>query len=327
MYVGWTIPFAVNRPLMQLEKDAALPRQSTPNIDSNDHFGLIRFNSTYIDWIDRRFLFRGAFGSLWLTFIVFLLLWAAIYIGIGIYSANLSISMRIYGTIGVLVPVGGLVFFARFFFNEYFTYTYYPIRFNRKTRMVHVFRGNGPGEVLSVPWEKVYFHLGRSITLQGSMDIRGEILDGETVLDTFALGHPQAEPAVREMWEFIRRYMDEGPEAVTSSPLDRYVDLSVSQSFRNCFIVLNTYYRNPAGLILPFVFILTLVRWVVLHTCLKPVFPPEIRATCKVEPDDPNVWPTPSCTGEFANIPGRIARAEARSKRIDQEIEREKQKK
>jgi hypothetical protein len=42
--------------------------------------------------------------------------------------------------------------------KESFAYTHYPMRFNRKTRTVHVFRPNGT--VLSVPWDQLYFTLG-----------------------------------------------------------------------------------------------------------------------------------------------------------------------
>jgi hypothetical protein len=86
--------------------------------------------------------------------------------------------------------------------------------------------------------------------------------------------------------------------------------------------MLNTYYRNPPGLILPFVLIYSLQRWLILHTCRKPVFPPEIEATCNVEPGDPNVWPISRYTGEFANIPGRIERAEAKAEKRHRRMEK-----
>jgi hypothetical protein len=205
--------------------------------------------------------------------------------------------------------------------KEYFTYTHYPIRFNRKTRMVHVFRHNKPGGVLSVPWDKVYFHIGQGTTRKDFLDIRGELLDGDTVTDTFALGHVNSRQALLEMWEFIRRYMDEGPEAAAPHPLDRYVQLSVTPSWKNCFLAMRTYYA--AGLpwflqpfVFPFVLLYTLTRWVVFHTCRKPVFPPAIEATCQVDPNDAHGWPIPKSSGEFAaTIPGMLAHAEAKARR------------
>src|SRR5690606_22002125 len=91
--------------------------------------------------------------------------------------------------------------------------------------------------------------------------------------------------------------------------------------WKNCFLVMRTYYAAglPAplrALVFPFVLLYTLTRWIVLHTCRKPVFPPEIEATCKVEPNDPNVWPIPRSSGEFANtVPGLLEHAEAKARR------------
>jgi hypothetical protein len=123
------------------------------------------------------------------------------------------------------------------------------------------------------------------------------------------------------MWEFIRRYMEEGPEAVGLHPLDRYVQLSVTPSWKNCWLAMHTHYAAGLlppfqALLSPFVLLYTLNRWLVLHTCRKPVFPPEIEATCKVEPNDPNVWPIPKSSGEFAaTIPGMLKHAKARALR------------
>ncbi|WP_321888355.1 DUF6708 domain-containing protein [Paraburkholderia bannensis] len=215
---------------------------------------------------------------------------------------------------------------------DYFTYTYYPIRFNRRTRMVHVFQNNKHDGVLSVPWESVYFHIGRGTDMKFLRDIRGEVLDGEVVKDTFALGHAsESEAAVREMWEFIRRYMDGGPDAVADSPMAKYVALSVTPTLKNCmlFAVNFTGATTPLKRILlsPFIALFTVTRWLVFRTCKEPVFPPEIEATCEVAANDPNVWPIPQSTGQFAaDIPGVLEYAEAKARRR-WEKEREQERK
>ena len=86
--------------------------------------------------------------------------------------------------------------------------------------------------------------------------------------DTFALGHAaESEPPVREMWEFIRRYMDEGPEALVDSPFAKYVALSVAPTLRNCmlFAVSFTNATTPLKRVLlsPFIALFTVTRWVV----------------------------------------------------------------
>ena len=101
--------------------------------------------------------------------------------------------------------------------KESFAWTHYPIRLNRKTRMVHAFRLDGT--VLSVPWDEVLFTLGRGNRAFGvqNWDIRGHVLDadGVTVRETFAFSAEDIDHDIlRRHWEFLRRYMEEGPEAL-----------------------------------------------------------------------------------------------------------------
>ncbi|MDR2851560.1 MAG: hypothetical protein LBV61_00630, partial [Burkholderiaceae bacterium] len=122
------------------------------------------------------------------------------------------------------------------------------------------------------------------------------------------------------MWEFIRRYMDEGPQAVADHPMARYVSLSVTPTIKNCMLFAMNYTGayTPLKRVLfwPFLWLFTLVRWLIFYTCKKPVFPEEIEATCKVDEDDPNIWPIPASAGQFAQeIPGVLEYAEARAKR------------
>ena len=70
----------------------------------------------------------------------------------------------------------------------------------------------------------------------------------EKIIDTFAVGHYfDEEHKIRSAFEFIRRYMEEGPEDVFEDPSAkaariasdlgvplRRIDLSVTPSLRNC---------------------------------------------------------------------------------------------
>jgi len=320
--------FPINRPLTQEERDSALPRTPQPGVEPDQHLSLVHFNSTYIDWIDRRFLFRGGMNTLigtvtfiagnigvfyWMNWIP----WSLLRLRGDDWWFGILMSLPVYGMSAFLYYAG--------LRGEYFRYTYWPIRFNRKTRMVHVFRHRGAGGTLSVPWDQVFFHIGRGTKMPDLRDIRGEILEGDIVKDTFALGHVasiRSEHALLEMWELIRRYMDESPEAAGPDPLDRYIDLSVRPTLKNCLITMVGYYAGGnmpdffKVLVSPFVALYTLTRWVVWHTCRTPVFPPEVEATCQVEPNDPNVWPVPPSSGEFATtVPGLMAHVEARARR------------
>ncbi|WNC92902.1 hypothetical protein RI103_32335 [Paraburkholderia sp. FT54] len=323
MFTGWMQPFSLDRALTPQERAESLPREAQTNIEAGQHVGLIRINSEYIDWIDRRFRFRGMLNTSLVT------MGCLFFVGMALLLAWIALSSITkegsYWWLGMLVSVfflgGAYLLYYLILRLEYFSYTHYPIRFNRLTRMVHVFRHNGPGGVLTVPWESVFFHIGRGTDMKFLRDIRGEVLNGDTVVDTFALGHAaESEPPVREMWEFVRRYMDQGPDAVADSPFAKYVALSVTPTLKNCmlFAVSFTNATTPFKRVLlaPFIALFTATRWVVFHTCKQPVFPADVEATCEVAADDPHVWPIPASTGQFAaDIPGVLEYAEAKAKR------------
>jgi len=314
MYYGWTMPFKVNRPLTQMESDQALPKDGLPLARPEQRAGLICMNSTYIDWIDRRFPYRGTMNTFLASVCMLILIPFCAYANLVVYQDRFRVQHW------WVLMLMGLPIYVMFWYiikiairGEYFSYTYWPIRFNRKTRMVHVFRHNGAGGTLSVPWDQVYFYIGEGKQRSDNVYIGGHILDGDVVKDTFALGLDAPKNNVLplfEMWEFIRCYMDEGPEAAGPHPLDRYIGLSVTPSLYNCQMMMDIYYlgelpRIARILAYPFVLLYTLTRWFVLRTCRKPVFPPEVEATCQVEPDDPHVWPVARRCFEFADsVPG-----------------------
>jgi hypothetical protein len=187
---------------------------------------------------------------------------------------------------------------------DFFKKTYYPIRFNRKNRMVYVYRDKKDGGILSVPWDKVFFHVGRGMQNPVFCDIRGEVLEGNIVKDTFALGPYMPGPeGIRQMWTFIRRYMEGGPEAVGPDPRDRYISLSLRGSLKDCALVVYTNFGAPNLVLriisLPFIAASTITRWLVFKTCSMPQWPAEIEAACAVEPGDPNIWPQPKYMNQF----------------------------
>lgn len=99
--------------------------------------------------------------------------------------------------------------------SEVFFNTYYPIRFNRKNRIVYVYQSGG--DVLSVPWQDLRFVLtgGKNFTIT-EWTIIGCVMgdDGDTITRTFPLPiNLTWDPEDLTMcWEFIRCYMEEGDE-------------------------------------------------------------------------------------------------------------------
>jgi len=186
--------------------------------------------------------------------------------------------------------------------KDFFTSTHYPIRFNRKTRMVHFHLGNKTG-VVTVPWDEGFFHIGRGMRETFLNDIRCHVMDGDVVKQTFAIGHYyDDERVVRALWEFIRRYMEGGPDATGLPPQQRYISLSMRPSLFNCYsIVIASAGTSPliGWALMPLLAPLILCRWLVLNTCSVPRWPEEIERASEIAADDPHAWPIPERNGEF----------------------------
>jgi hypothetical protein len=64
MYSGWTSAWPINRLLTQEEKDSALPRHRQQGIEPDDRGTATAFNSTYVEFVGRRFRLRGGISTL-----------------------------------------------------------------------------------------------------------------------------------------------------------------------------------------------------------------------------------------------------------------------
>ncbi|QDI03849.1 hypothetical protein E4A48_09195 [Xanthomonas cerealis pv. cerealis] len=320
MYTGWIKRFPKDIELQKDDSGRELPNRSSGSSIASQRLGLIAINSTYIDWVDRRFLYRGML-NMSMVFIC-LLGFMGFFIFLLMKMTEGGRGSVAIGISSLFPLLAGFGLYALFLKHEFFCFVYYPIRFNRKTRKIYVFREKRDGGLLIVPWDEVFFHIGRGTDMKFLRDIRGEILDGTIVKDTFALGHcAERDEPVKEMWEFIRRYMEEGPEAVAEHPLDKYVELSVAPTWKNCLIsaVGFTNATTPFKRVLlsPFIGTFTVVRWLVFKSCKQPVFPPEVEAECRVEPNDPNIWPVPKSIGEFVTtVPGLMTYAMRKARGI-----------
>lgn len=205
--------------------------------------------------------------------------------------------------------------------NDLFQYTHYPVRFNRKTRKVYFFRHNGPDGTVTLPWgdPNVYFHIGRGEQNKDLRDLRCHVLDrNRQVQQTFTVGHFwDHENRVREEWELIRRYMEDGPDKCFDHPADRMIALSTRMTWRNswlmvCLMMGTTLYPLRWNLLFPLYGALTLSRWLTMKSCRAPVFPPEVEAECAIEPADPYQLPEPSFMAEFADSRATDARSAQR---------------
>ncbi|KAF1055208.1 MAG: hypothetical protein GAK43_00001 [Stenotrophomonas maltophilia] len=290
---GFLSAFPNDRPLSDAERELRLLQKKRLDVPLLAQLCVVKINSNALLSADRWFGWRGyvallgligvAFGlgitlmMLWLLLVEKLPnengLWQAMFFGVAMGLA--------------LAAAGAWV--AR---REMFRWTYYPIALDRKRRQVHVFRLDGT--VLTAAWDSIYFTLGRGRGMGAlNWDIRGLILaeDGVTVQDTFAfcIATSVVDNAYSH-WEFLRRYMEEGPQAVGEAvtycmPVD-----GVHETFafsKECIFANDAQSSGFMYLTMaPFNLVHAMVRWLVVQTCRIPAFPPQIEAALQPDADD-----------------------------------------
>lgn len=302
--------FPINRPLTDLDRKYHLQQDVRLDMEPADKLAVIRLNSTFLETVDKWHEFRGfttafAVTVLLMVFPAFSLL-AVEYICrlLGIVPTHQSVGSLLIALVffGLLLSLAGWTM-SWLLRKESFTYTHFPIRFNRKTGIVHYFRPDG--EIRSVPWREVFFTVVYSSSFWG---IRGHVLadDKVTVLDTFGVGPSAsirshvADPVtkqyefpdgVRAHWEFIRRYMEEGPEQPQEIVQFCMPIADRKETPRTAFkrVFANFAGDNPISLIVisPFCFWVILGRLFATATCKIPRWPAEIEAACAIDPNDP----------------------------------------
>lgn len=296
-FTGLYTRYNNNRPLTEEENQYQLHQARKVGVEPHYELSVIKMNSTFMDSVDRHYAQRGiptlfciplAGIALGLPIALILLAWSAVTEGREdatdlIWVAALT--SLLFSSLVVLA-----VWIAR---KEIFRLTHYPIRFDRKNRMVHVFKPTGG--MLSVHWDQIFFTLGRCT---GGMfntirDIRGLILDqdGVTVRDQFALSlwSPELDH-LRGHWEFVRRYMEEGPANVGRQvefclPIDGRRE-TFRASTERVFAVYS-HYPLVYWPMWPFNFLHSVVRWIVMRTCAIPKWPEEIEKSTPVDANDP----------------------------------------
>jgi hypothetical protein len=300
--------YKVNRPLTAEERAVHLPqKEPSPIPVAWPQMSVVRMNSTFLECVDPLFLRRGLGTGFCLVLF-------------GIMAAALSFLIpsmvkqyfELTGSdlLAMLAAGGFMISFALFFIYisivflkfESFTYTYYPMRFNRKTRMVHVFLKQYDGRILSVPWDEVYFTGSVELKRRASeFYVLGHKLaeDGETILDTFRLpylGLWEDDPYRFMQWEFVRQYM-EGDDSKVAELANMVAEVSGSayrretpfESFKQAWSAWGGRNFGQALIASPFIILSTLGRIIAMPTCKIPRFPAEIEATCQYAPDDPNL--------------------------------------
>ena len=322
--------YTLDRPLSRQERRDQLFQSQPSGVEPFYQGALIQMNSTWLECVERYHDQRGTKTAFCLFGLVFLggFAGAATILLVFYQWPTLSLAKKEEATLAFFwlyvfyVPMltAGFVLLKR----EIFRYTHYPIRFNRRTRKVYGFRWDGT--VMVADWDKLVVTVLKPRGYKNNYTVCLHRMDetGEIVLDTFGLPAEQARdsPHLLKLWEFIRRYMEEGPENLVDQVIGVHtVNIRREGYWRGFWVMISNdlSFMPPliAWLISPLMLIYAVGRWLASHTSKIPKWPEEVEAECAIDPDDPyvrdahtlasknyqnsfpQVWP-------FKKVPGRF---------------------
>ncbi|MCC8367814.1 hypothetical protein J8V57_16310 [Xenorhabdus sp. PB61.4] len=302
MYKGLFTPYDFNRSLTEQEMAHQLhqwsPHPEFPLV--NDNNTVIKMNSTYMEVVDRYYGPKG-FPSLMMGVPAMVLIGGFILIcAIAFNRSILSDTYHwnfndiLWGGIFSAIFIFGIWFCLSITLKEWFRKTHYPIRFNRKTKMVHVYQIDGT--ILSVPWSKIFFTCYDGVSKTSDMrgwGIDGHILaeDNITVLKTFSLPYYSHWEDLSSYWEFIRCYMEE--DVLEDLAKTIYMCPPVANRKEGYIFGLQYQFRYSSKieyirlLGLPFTLMENFSRYISMLTSKIPQWPEEVENSCEINPDDP----------------------------------------
>ncbi|WP_162619920.1 DUF6708 domain-containing protein [Salinicola acroporae] len=295
------IRFPVNRALAETERASRYDQAQRGRAKPMDFFSVVRFNSNYMDLVDRWYPIKGF--NAWLGACV---LTASIGLIFAMYGAlffsGRTAPMEAVDWVGVvgLTPLFLCLAWAGWWLirTECGRYTHYPIRLDRKSRKVHFFRQNGT--VLTVPWDTLFLTLGQSKSpLVGTThDLRAHVLgeDGETVLESFSLGYtfPGNMESMDKFWAFLQPYM-EAEDGIERTHQELKQSLLMPVDGRREGWRWSIFRTFAPGLHYPWTMLLLCIplglnavgRMLAMSTSKIPQWPEEVERANPEQPDDP----------------------------------------
>ena len=329
---GWLIePFKLNRPVSHAEMSANLRADGLPSVDPLNK-GAIHLDATCLEYHDRYFLFRG-WGVLGGGFFALFAMALAAAVSYGFLQSSKGQVGPVFWGIAIMVLMCGLpALYAlkALFFKDAFRYTHYPIRFNRDNRMVYVFTG-GARQILKVPFDDAFFFINEDTGAGASAvrlyDLRMHVLQDEKIIHTVSIGSDSGGSAgiILAHWEMIRRFMDQGLDALPFPPLGIFASSHVS--VKNSFIIPFAVFNGPLRWILsPFLIFIGVTKYIALVTSKRPVWPKVVDAECRPASGG-RVFRQPPMYGDLPDgqagesaFMGYWKKAEARARLVDKEL-------
>ncbi|NMY13693.1 hypothetical protein HBO38_35895 [Pseudomonas veronii] len=178
----------------------------------------------------------------------------------------------------------------RWFRVELFTQRHLIARFNRETRQVYINRPSYAGGIVTLPWETVvpainpedpdFMGLGGFLLLAFPSEHTGAGYD-----ETLMLGRPMhGNEELIGFWEFIRRYMEEGPQSVPKPKRLLTLRPTPIEPIRATLRFMSGFWRNggkiaaliTGTLLSPLIVLHALCHWISLLLCWAPRWPKEI---------------------------------------------------
>jgi len=215
----------------------------------------------------------------------------SIFISGSMYAEPWELGAFFLGVFGSTLWMGTNYFLWKYTWKwirtEVFTHRHLVARFNRKTRQVHINRPAYAGGVVTLPWDAVvpavdpdheeYVGIGGVLILGFMSEQTGAGYD-----ESMMLGRPMSgNSELLGFWEYIRRFMEEGPDSVprpkrllklhpfTWEPLRaamRFMSLTWRPGGRLGTVI-------AATLLSPLIVLLALCHWMSLLLCHQPRWP------------------------------------------------------
>ena len=228
---------------------------------------------------------------------VTLFMWAKLTFGLTYLNimngAQFGLILLLNNLIMLLIGVTIIYFYFKYGFRftrlEMLTSRHLLVRFNRKTQQVHLHRPKSSGGIVTFPWKSTRSTATYPADDHLSLGMRLGLLwhpshTGLPHLEMALVGKQgQGGSELRDEWEFIRRYMEEGPASVPRPRLSTHLP-SPLQAFSAQFEGIGRFIRRSGWvmrvamvMISPAFLIIGTAHWLSLLLCWKPRWPKVIR--------------------------------------------------
>ncbi|MGF6591815.1 DUF6708 domain-containing protein [Pseudomonas sp. 2835] len=299
----------------QIESEEKLPPiRTTQKISGRitDNLSLYAHNKTYIDARtpndEKRGLITLIAGSIGVAFLI-MLAGSSYYIGADYLSLfkgtddQLDTSDYLFMWIIPAIPLVSLYYYFKYVFPylrlEAFTARRLIVRFNRITRKVYLLRPKHLGGIVALDWDAAevcidpnmselegtggFVMLGWDKETRSVRDADGNLKDD---FEVTLVGRPTRNASeLLAFWEYIRRYMEEGPEAAPKPTKLIGKFPWPWRSFMAVWRLDSRFIKTPAlwvfvlvySLLLPLIVIHAFGHWISLLLCYEPKFPRSIE--------------------------------------------------